>query len=172
MPAGFSGGRYLLAWSAALILVVAGGIAGAVTASLYAPQARTVTVSAPRASQNAPVAAEHLAKVAAAVLPSVVTITVYTASGSGEGSGVILCSDGTIIPNNHVIESAAGDAGVIRVRFASGQVKNAAIIGRDPAADLAVIRAFGVSGASPARLATASGCTPATLCWPSTARSG
>jgi putative serine protease PepD len=87
----------------------------------------------------------------------VVTITVTTAGGTGEGSGVILRSDATIVTNNHVIEAASGGAGLIKVTFASGQSKNAVIIGRDPAADIAVIRAFGVSGAAPARLGAASG---------------
>jgi putative serine protease PepD len=87
----------------------------------------------------------------------VVTITVTTASGTGEGSGVILRPDRTIVTNNHVIEGVAGGAGVIKVTFAGGQSTDAAIIGQDPAADIAVIRAAGVSGATPARLGAASG---------------
>ena len=61
------------------------------------------------------------------------------------------------LPELPDLEAAAGGAGVIKVTFASGQAKNAVIIGQDAAADIAVIRAFGVSGATPARLATASG---------------
>ena len=158
-PGGSGGSRVarsLLTLTAALILVVAGGTAGAVIALHSAPQEKTVTAAAPPGPASAG-PAQQLARVAATALPSVVTITVDTASGSGEGSGVILRSDGTIITNNHVIESAAGGAGVLKVTFASGQVKNAVIIGRDPAADIAVIRAFGVSGATPARLGSASG---------------
>ncbi|HUY49371.1 MAG TPA: trypsin-like peptidase domain-containing protein [Streptosporangiaceae bacterium] len=150
--------RYLLAIAAALVLVVAGGGAGAAIALHYAGNGTTVTASAPPAGQNtATMPTQELARVAAAALPSVVTITVTTASGSGEGSGIVLRSDGTIMTNNHVIEGAADGAGVIKVTFASGQSKNAAIIGQDPAADIAVIRAIGVSGAVPARLGTASG---------------
>jgi putative serine protease PepD len=151
-------GRYLLGILAALVLVVAGGGAGAAIALHYAGNTTTVTASAPPAGQDtAAVPAQELAKVAAAVLPSVVTITVTTSSGSGEGSGVVLRSDGTILTNNHVIEGAAGGAGVIKVTFAGGQAKNAVIIGQDPAADIAVIRAFGMSGAVPARLGATSG---------------
>ena len=153
---GSRAGRYLLALTAALILVLAGGTAGAVIALHYAPPAKTVTVTAPPGPVTA-MPAQQLAQAAAAALRSVVTITVDTTSGSGEGSGVILRSDGTIITNNHVIEAAAGGSGVIEVTFASGQVKNAVIVGQDPAADIAVIRAFGVSGAPPARLGNASG---------------
>ncbi len=157
---GHSGGagRFLLTLAMALVLVIAGGAAGAAIALHYAGKTTTVTVSgAPAGRGTSPVPAQELAKVAAAALPSVVTITVTTASGAGEGSGVILRSDGTIITNNHVIEGASGGAGVIKVTFASGQSKNATIIGQDPAADIAVIRAFGMSGATPARLGTASG---------------
>jgi putative serine protease PepD len=82
---------------------------------------------------------------------------VTTATGTGEGSGVILRSDGTIVTNGHVIEAATGGAGVIKVTFASGRSKNAVILGQDPAADIAVIRAFGVSDAVAARLGAASG---------------
>ena len=136
--------------------MLAGGTAGAVIALHYAPPAKTVTVTAPPGPSTA-MPAQQLARAAAAALRSVVTITVDTTSGSGEGSGVILRSDGTIITNNHVIEAAAGGSGVIEVTFAGGQVKNAVIVGRDPAADIAVIRAFGVSGVPPARLGNASG---------------
>jgi putative serine protease PepD len=150
--------RYLLTLAAAMALVVAGGGVGAAIALHYAGNTTTVTASAPPAGQNTAIMpTQELARAVAGVLPSVVTITVTTASGTGEGSGVVLRSDGTIITNNHVIEGAAGGAGAIKVTFASGQSKNAAIIGQDPAADIAVIRAFGISGATPARLGTASG---------------
>jgi len=53
---------------------------------------------------------------------------------------VILRSDGTIVTNNHVIEAAADGAVVIKVIFAGNQSQTAVIVGRDPAADIAVIR--------------------------------
>jgi putative serine protease PepD len=46
---------------------------------------------------------------------------------------------------------------MIKVTFAGGQSTDAAIIGQDPDADIAVIRAAGVSGATPARLGAGSG---------------
>ncbi len=131
--------------------------AGAVIALHYAGNT-PVTVSAPPPGHGVAAApSQQVARAAAAAMPSVVTITVTTASGSGEGSGVILRSDGTIITNNHVIEAAAGGAGLISVTLAGGRSARADIIGQDPAADIAVIRAIGVSGAAPARLGTASG---------------
>jgi putative serine protease PepD len=92
---------------------------------------------------------ETLAKVAAAVQPSVVSIKVAASGGSDEGSGVITSSDGTILTNNHVI-SAAAAGGVITVTFADGKTADATIVGRDAATDLAVIKASGVSGLKPA----------------------
>jgi putative serine protease PepD len=140
------------------LALVGGGAAGAVIALHYAQPATTVTASAPPAAQHtAAQPVQELATAAAAVAPSVVTIAVTTTSGTGEGSGVILRSDGTIVTNNHVIEGTAGGVGVIKVTFASGQAKNAAIVGQDPAADIAVIRAVGVSGAVPARFGAAAG---------------
>ena len=149
--------RYLLAGAAAAALVLAGGGAGAAIA-LHYDGTTTVAASTPRSGQSSTTAtSEQLARAAAAALPSVVTIMVTTSSGSGEGSGVILRSDGTILTNNHVVEAAAEGAGVIKVTFAGGQAKDAVILGQDPAADIAVIRASGVSGAIPARLGSPSG---------------
>jgi putative serine protease PepD len=92
---------------------------------------------------------ETLAKVAAAVQPSVVSIEVQASGGSDEGSGVIMSSDGTILTNNHVI-SAAASGGTITVTFSDGKTADATIVGRDAATDLAVIKASGVSGLKPA----------------------
>jgi putative serine protease PepD len=150
--------RYLLRLAAAVLLVAAGGGAGAAVALHYAQAGSVVTESAPPASgQVSVMPAQQVAKAAAAALPSVVTITVTTASGTGAGSGVILRSDGTIVTNNHVIAAAAGETGVIKVFFTNGRSGTAAIVGQDPAADLAVIRVHGVSGLTPARLGITSG---------------
>jgi len=54
----------------------------------------------------------------------------------GAGSGVVIRSDGTILTNNHVVE----DAYRIRVRLRDGRMFTARVLGRDPAADLAVVR--------------------------------
>ncbi len=95
---------------------------------------------------------EPLAKVAAAVQPSVVSINVRTQSGAGEGSGIILRTDGTIVTNNHVVADAADGGGDITVKLSDGRTAKATIIGRDPSSDLAVIRASGLSGLKPATL--------------------
>ncbi|CAA9374125.1 MAG: Probable secreted or membrane serine protease Rv0983 [uncultured Nocardioides sp.] len=89
--------------------------------------------------------------VAAAVLPIVVKIDVASEEGSGSGSGIILTEDGTILTNNHVIETAA-DGGAIRVSFSDGSSAEAEILGRDPLTDTAVIKAGDVSGLKPATI--------------------
>ena len=96
--------------------------------------------------------AEQLAQVAAAVQPSVVSIAIRSVAGSGSGSGVVLSSDGTILTNNHVVESAAQGGGEITVKFSDGRTAAARILGRDPQSDLAVIRADGVNDAKPVTL--------------------
>ena len=55
---------------------------------------------------------------------------------SGLGSGVIVSTDGYIITNNHVIDSADE----IRVRLYGGDELDAEIIGTDPETDIAVLK--------------------------------
>jgi putative serine protease PepD len=92
---------------------------------------------------------EPLSQAAAAVLPSVVSITFRSAQLSGSGSGIVISEDGQILTNNHVV-AAAADGGDLTVTFSDGTTADASIVGRDPATDLAVIQADGVSGLTPA----------------------
>ena len=75
------------------------------------------------------------------VNPSVVNIDVVGGSvdafgQSGSGSGFVIDTDGHIVTNNHVVESAED----IYVTFAGGHVAQAELVGGDPYSDLAVIR--------------------------------
>jgi putative serine protease PepD len=92
------------------------------------------------------------AQVAQSLLPSVVSIIVTGSNQQDEGTGIILSSDGQIVTNNHVVEAAAG-GGVIAVTFSDGSTAKAAIVGRDPTSDLAVIKANNVNNLHPATLA-------------------
>lgn len=80
--------------------------------------------------------------IASTVSPSVVSIAVDGFGGSGTGSGVIYRTTGSnsfIITNNHVISSAS-QGGTIRVELNNGDFETAAIVGRDVAYDIAVLR--------------------------------
>jgi putative serine protease PepD len=137
----------LLAGLVLVAVAVGGGVTGAAVTD-----GRDTVVSSSVAPISGPAApTQPLAQVAAAVQPSVVSIQVTGPGGSGEGSGVVLRSDGTILTNNHVVAGAA-DSGRITVRFSDGKTASATIIGRDPSTDLAVIRAENVSGLQPATL--------------------
>ncbi|HEY5153536.1 MAG TPA: trypsin-like peptidase domain-containing protein [Acidimicrobiales bacterium] len=78
--------------------------------------------------------------VAQEVLPSVVTILTGDAASSANGTGEIIRSGGYILTNDHVI-SIAADGGHLSVLYGDGQSSQATLVGRDPATDLAVIKA-------------------------------
>jgi len=56
---------------------------------------------------------------------------------AGAGSGVVVAPDGYILTNDHVVQSA----GPVTVRLTDGASLSATVVGKDPATDLAVIRA-------------------------------
>jgi putative serine protease PepD len=80
--------------------------------------------------------------IAALVTPSVVSISVTTASGGGTGSGSIYktsANSSYIITNNHVVDAGGADA-TIEVEMTNGDIYPATIVGRDPGYDIAVIQ--------------------------------
>jgi putative serine protease PepD len=79
-----------------------------------------------------------IANIAAKALPSVVTIKVEGADGSGTGSGFVLDRAGHIITNNHVVASVA-ERGTIQIELSNGTELEATIAGRDASYDLAVL---------------------------------
>jgi putative serine protease PepD len=115
-----------------------------------APRTVSTSLTAPASSSSAGAPDEPLSEAAAAVLPSVVSISFDAGQLSGSGSGIIISSDGQILTNNHVVASVA-DGGDLSVTFSDGSTADASIVGRDPATDLAVIQAKDVSGLKPAK---------------------
>lgn len=145
-----SGSRTVAAVLATALL--AGGVGGAVGATL---SSRSAAPAAPTAS-SAPIvvgssSTTDIEAVSAKVLPSVVQIAFSGQAGSGTGSGVVLNKDGIILTNNHVVAEAA-DGGSLTVTFQDGRTASATIVGRDPGADIAVIRVDGVSDLVPVQL--------------------
>ncbi|MEV6767544.1 trypsin-like peptidase domain-containing protein [Nocardia sp. NPDC051030] len=141
----------LIAGAVALALV-SGGIGGtvgalatrsdngsSVTNALNAPVQGKTVANAPEGSVQA---------VAQKVLPSVVMIQVAGSKAEGEGSGVVLSSDGLILTNNHVANGAGPNA-KMQVAFSDGSTASATLIGADPVSDIAVIKVAGKSGLTP-----------------------
>jgi putative serine protease PepD len=147
--------------------LVGGGAGAALTATLDdngttattpASSGTSLQGASNRASTSA--ADGSVEAVAAAVLPSVVSIEVTTAQGGGEGTGIVLSSDGLILTNNHVVADAASGGGSISVTLNDGSTATASIVGRDPVTDLAVIKAKGVSGLTKATLGSSADLAP------------
>ncbi|MDP9862213.1 MULTISPECIES: S1C family serine protease [Streptosporangium] len=133
-------------------MAVGGGVAGAFAMASFGGTTTTIGSStSPVVSQVSNVTT--VADVAKAVQPAVVSIQVKTANGGGEGSGVVLSADGLILTNNHVVEAGGlGQGAQVSVKFSDGKSATAKVVGTDPATDLAVIRAEGVSGLTAASI--------------------
>jgi putative serine protease PepD len=136
-------GRRLL--STVVIAGLAGGAVAVAVDRVLDPGQQSATTAPVRSAAVATgspqddVASGTVARVAQAVLPSVVRINRATTDrfeGSGNGSGVVYRAEGLIVTNNHVVEAP----GAIEVVFADGQSAPAEIVGQDPLNDLAVIR--------------------------------
>jgi putative serine protease PepD len=136
------GGRIAAIAVAAVVLAAGSAVGGGVVATQLAdnptPSPTVVTRNPPPNLDRSSVGG-----VAEAVLPSVVDIS----TGEAEGSGVIMTADGQIVTNNHVVQGAAQ----LTVTFSTGKTASATVVGTDPAGDIAVIKAQGVSGLTPAK---------------------
>ncbi|MEO5833975.1 MAG: trypsin-like peptidase domain-containing protein [Nakamurella sp.] len=144
----------------ALVLALGAGLGGGYlgadlrqtnsgTALTASSVSRTLTQSA---APTTAAASGTIESVAAAVLPSVVSVLATSSASAGEGSGVILTTDGYILTNNHVVEGATD----LTVRFNDGTTTTATLVGADTTGDLAVIKVDGVSGLTPAALGSSS----------------
>jgi S1-C subfamily serine protease len=100
----------------------------------------------------------QMAKVAAAVADSVVTIQAMSDSEGSQGSGVVVDGRGYIVTNNHVISEAAAspDKFKLTVIFNDGKETPANLVGRDPETDLAVLKVDNVDKLTVARLGDSS----------------
>jgi putative serine protease PepD len=156
-----TGSRVSKATVAALLVgaLTVGGVAGAAGAAGVlafdddTPTTSSTGTNSPVVSNDddTPAPSGSVEQVAQEVLPSVVKINVIGQGGSGSGSGVIISSDGVILTNNHVVD-VAGNGGSMSVSFNDGSTAKATIVGTDPVTDLAVIKAEGVEGLTPATL--------------------
>lgn len=120
---------------AVVIALIAGGFGAAIGRS----SATNIGANLVQTSSSIERAPDSIAALAARVIPAVVSISVKGSTGSGTGSGFFLDSDGFILTNNHVVESAAR-SGTITVELSDGKKYRAKLIGRDGPYDLAVLK--------------------------------
>ncbi|MEV5888496.1 S1C family serine protease [Nonomuraea fuscirosea] len=132
-------GLALAAVAAMSVAALGGGAVGASLAGGGGPAVVTATPANPSPVFHTAADQYTVAEVAAKVQPSVVMIQGRTS----EGSGVVLSEDGRILTNNHVV---SGQNAGLTVKFNDGKTAKATVLGTDPATDLAVIKAEGVSG--------------------------
>jgi putative serine protease PepD len=121
-----------------VLLAVGGGLAGA--AWMHELDGNNTTpvsaVGAGGAPDTAPIIdRSSLASIAAAVRPSVVSITTSNATGSG----VVISADGYVLTNNHVAQTANGQS--VQITLSDGSTVPGKLIGTDAKTDLAVFQA-------------------------------
>ncbi|MGI8309946.1 S1C family serine protease [Saccharopolyspora sp. ASAGF58] len=105
----------------------------------------------PRPARSASTAPQgSVQQVAEKVLPSVVQLQLVTARGAGEGSGIVLSSDGYILTNNHVVDGG-GQRGQLTALFHDNRSASVRVVGTDPSSDLAVVKAD-ITGLTPVGL--------------------
>jgi putative serine protease PepD len=143
---------------ALIVALVAGGVGGAVGyqfASHGSGVVSALDLPAPNALPAANLPNGSVEQVAQRVTPSVVQLRVHGSRVAAEGSGIVLSADGLLLTNNHVVEPAANGGDVAAV-LQDGRSVPVQIVGRAPSFDLAVVRAQGVSGLTPAQLGSSS----------------
>jgi S1-C subfamily serine protease len=77
-----------------------------------------------------------IAGIIAKVEPAVVAITVNERGNQSAGTGFVLSEDGFLATNAHVI----GEAQSAKLQFNDGRTLDARVVGRDPSADVAVLK--------------------------------
>ncbi|MCC6492479.1 MAG: trypsin-like peptidase domain-containing protein [Pirellulales bacterium] len=74
--------------------------------------------------------------IAQLVGPSVVNVRTARGRGEGQGSGVIVDSEGYIVTNNHVVDGVD----TAEIQLSDGRRGSASVIGADPLTDIAVLK--------------------------------
>src|SRR5581483_2429635 len=142
-------GMAAVALVAALVGGGVGGYIGHESATKPGPTSLgTLQQPVPAVGDEPPAA---ITTVAQHVLPSVVQLS----NDTGEGSGVVLSADGLILTNAHVVDP--GRSGKLTAAFQDGKTAPVTVVGVDVRADLAVVRAQGVSGLTPIQLGNSDG---------------
>ncbi|MGH9009497.1 MAG: trypsin-like peptidase domain-containing protein, partial [Acidimicrobiia bacterium] len=125
---------------------------GGATTSPIPPATPSTTAPAAGSGSTAPPlagAALDVKAILAKVEPSVVDIVASNRRGSGEGTGIIISSDGYVLTNAHVVDGASR----VSVAIAGGaRALSATVVGADDAHDVALLKIESASGLPAAEL--------------------
>jgi putative serine protease PepD len=142
----------------ALAVAVVSGIIGATAVLAVDPfGSEHADGNASTAQPMADVPNPSLERVVAKAVPSVVKLETGTGPLSEAGSGIVLTANGLILTYSPVVSDfdagrgADGSAKNMAI-FADGRTAPFTVVGTDPATDVAVVRAQGVSGLTPITL--------------------
>ncbi|WP_237567974.1 S1C family serine protease [Mycolicibacterium lacusdiani] len=128
----------------AVVVAVVSALMGGATALTVCPAGLPLCAAGGHI-RGATVLGDSVQQIATRVLPSVVKLETTVGLLSFEGSGVIFRSDGLVMTNNHVVavpeELTTGPHPVTRTAtFSDGRTASFAMVGGDPASDVAVVR--------------------------------
>jgi S1-C subfamily serine protease len=129
---------------------VVGGLCGAVVASgafLAFGRDDTSSTTPKPAKSTTEIARESssigrngdIASIIAKVEPAVFAVTVDSGGRQSAGTGFSISADGFAVTNAHVVESAQQ----VKTQFNDGRALDARVVGRDPSADVAVLKVNG-----------------------------
>ncbi|MFD9724240.1 trypsin-like peptidase domain-containing protein [Streptomyces sp. NPDC059072] len=142
-PQGKPKGRGGLIAGVLVAALIAGGIGGGVgywAADRSNNGTGSTTISAGNTPKDVKREAGSIAGLAAAALPSVVTIEASAGDGEGgTGTGFVYDQQGHILTNNHVVASAA-NGGKLSATFSDGKKYEAEVVGRAQGYDVAVLK--------------------------------
>lgn len=144
-------GNRLLALLVVLALSVGGGVVGGMigaTTSDSSSQGSPLVTAAPIKPEN--IGQTDIARAAATIAPSIVTIDSLSGTGESVGTGIIVTSDGEILTNNHVVEGSTS----VRVRL-NGTTSPimAKVLATDAGNDMALIKLIDAKGLTAATFA-------------------
>ncbi|MGZ4242407.1 MAG: S1C family serine protease [Actinomycetota bacterium] len=139
------------------LAMAAAGIGMLVARSTQPIRTATLYCSAPPVKAGQTASGETLAQIAAAVSPSIVSITAKGTTTTLKGSGIVIRSDGMVLTNNHIVADVGVNGGEIIVDFADGHIAPATIVGRSPEDDVAVIQVQHSEGLRAATLGSSAG---------------
>ncbi len=152
-PASASAGKRITAAIAAVVLVVASAVTGALVAVAVHHDKSSASVTFPGfgpsvnnpgngSGSSSSAGTLDAQAIADKVIPAIVNINTTLSRGRAAGTGMVISADGLVLTNNHVI----ADATSIKVDIGgTGNTHNAHVIGYDLADDVALVQIEGVS---------------------------